>query len=76
MQFNLFTWLREGVKQSVVLGVADAIETIGVPEGSEDANPRFLELIQNENAGNATGGRGGNRRKRLGKSLKDLQPAD
>jgi hypothetical protein len=28
MQFNVFDWIREGVKRSVILGVSDAMETI------------------------------------------------
>ena len=30
-QINFFDWIREGVKQSVLLGVSDAAEQIGVP---------------------------------------------
>ena len=33
MNFNLFLWIREGVKQSVLLGVSDAIEAIGTQLG-------------------------------------------
>lgn len=31
MQLNLFTWIREGVRQSVLLGVSDAVESLGTP---------------------------------------------
>jgi hypothetical protein len=44
MQFNLFDWIRQGVKQSVILGVSDAMEAIGSPEG--DAGPaRLAQLL-------------------------------
>ena len=40
MQFNLFDWIREGVSRSVILGVSDAMEAIGSPEG-EDGRARL-----------------------------------
>ena len=46
MNFNLFLWIREGVKQSILLGVSDAIEAIGTPENSEDISPRLLEFMK------------------------------
>jgi hypothetical protein len=74
MQFNLFLWIREGVKQSVLLGVSDAIEAIGTPDNSEDISPRLLEFMRQDAGGTANGQVSGEtRRKRLGKSLKDLE---
>ena len=35
MQFNLFDWIREGVKRSVIQGVSDAMEAIGNPAGDD-----------------------------------------
>lgn len=74
MSFNLFTSIREGVKQSILLGVSDAIETIGAPDNSDEISPRLLEFLRRDAAGDtekrspaATG------RKRLGRSLKDLE---
>jgi hypothetical protein len=72
MNFNLFTWMREGVKQSILLGVSDAIETIGLPEDSDQMNPKFLEFMRQE-SGQAKGKAGTTRRKRLGRSLKDME---
>ena len=37
MNVNFFDWLRQGVKQSVLLGVSDAIETMGTPTENEDS---------------------------------------
>lgn len=70
MNVNFFEWLRSGVRQSVLLGVSDAIEQIGTPADSDELHPNFAALLQSEAAkpkrGNAAG------RKRLGKSLKDI----
>ncbi len=73
MEFNLFTWIREGVKQSVLLGVSDAIEIVGMPDNSEEISPRLLEFMR-EGSSDANARRKvtETRRKRLGKSLKDL----
>ncbi len=79
MNVNFFEWLRDGVRQSVLLGVSDAIEQIGSPADSEDLHPNVAALLQGEGAGKATkrvganNGGGGNR-KRLGRTLKDLNP--
>ncbi len=76
---NFFEWLRDGVRQSVLLGVSDAIEQIGTPADSEDVHPGVAAFLQSDKtekqrvAGpNAPVGNTGNSRKRLGRSLKDL----
>ncbi len=74
MNFNLFLWIREGVKQSILLGVSDAIEAIGTPENSEDISPRLLEFMkQDRSEGSSKSGGAAGPRKRLGRSLKDLE---
>lgn len=81
---GLFGWIRDGVKQSVLLGVSDAIDTIGSPEETRELNPALLAFAKQSPAalGNAsriddapqrklptaTG------RKRLGRSLRDIEP--
>ena len=36
VNLNLFNWIREGIRQSVLLGVSDALEEIGTaPQGDE-----------------------------------------
>lgn len=73
MEFNLFTWIREGVKQSVLLGVSDAIEIVGMPDNSEEISPRLLEFMRESSSEtNPRRKVTETRRKRLGKSLKDL----
>ncbi len=71
MNVNFFEWLRDGVRQSVLLGVSDAIEQIGTPADSDDLHPNVAALLQGEPA-KAKKTRGGGSRKRLGKSLKEM----
>ena len=74
MQFNLFAWIREGVRQSVLMGVSDAIEHIGTPVGSEDVTPQLKAMLAPRNP-EGLPSRTVNEpapRKRLGRSLKDI----
>lgn len=74
---NFFDWIRDGVRNSVLHGVNDAIEAIGTPEESDDFHPNMVALLQadttttgkpkRKRAGTTTANR-----KRLGKSLKDM----
>ena len=70
MNVNFFEWLRDGVRQSVLLGVSDAIEQIGTPADSDELHPNVAALLTGETtkAKRKTGGG----RKRLGKSLKEI----
>jgi hypothetical protein len=75
---NFFSWLRDGVRQSVLLGVSDAVEQLGTPE-QQELHPSvsgFLQMDRNASPAKSLPGKskqsGG--RKRLGKSLKDLDP--
>lgn len=75
MDVNFFAWLRNGVKQSVLLGVSDAIEDLGVPADAEELHPGVAALLRGEEGGNkrlGTASKGGGR-KRLGKSLKEIE---
>ena len=74
MNVNFFEWLRDGVRQSVLLGVSDAIEQIGTPADSDDLHPNVAAMLQGDvPKTKATKKAGG--RKRLGKSLKDMEAA-
>jgi hypothetical protein len=74
MNFNLFTWVREGVKQSILLGVSDAIETIGAPDPAADISPRLLDFLRKDSGTDASKRPGdGAARKRLGRTLRDLE---
>ena len=80
---GLFNWIRDGVKQSVLLGVSDAIDTIGSPDENRALNPALLSLAKQPLAIQANarmdepGPRklpGASGRKRLGRSLRDIDP--
>lgn len=86
---GLFGWIRDGVKQSVLMGVSDAIDTIGSPDERRELNPALLSFARQGNdgvtvprvedtsarkvGGAASTGAAG--RKRLGRSLRDIDPA-
>ena len=40
---NLFAWIRDGVKDAVLLGVSDAVGDIGTPADGEDIRPHLLQ---------------------------------
>ncbi len=80
MNVNFFEWLRNGVRQSVLLGVSDAIEQLGTPADNDEIHPGVAAFLQSDKAGEkniessspATANSRTNNRKRLGRSLKDL----
>ncbi len=77
MNMNFFEWLRNGVRQSVILGVSDAVEQIGVPDESE-ATPTLAALLGTDTSSTTKPRRKSNStagRKRLGKSLKEMNPS-
>ena len=71
MNVNFFQWLRDSVRRSVLLGVSDAIEQIGTPDS--DSTPDISALLQGDSKSKPRK-RGGSR-KRLGKSLKEMDVA-
>ncbi|MEE2934710.1 MAG: hypothetical protein VYA84_01810 [Planctomycetota bacterium] len=70
MNVNFFEWLRDGVRQSVLLGVSDAIEEIGAPADADKLHPNVAAILTNDKP-KPKSSRGGGR-KRLGKSLKEM----
>lgn len=46
MKINFFDWIREGVRQSVLLGLSDAASDIGSAKDVEVLNQQFLSSIQ------------------------------
>ncbi len=46
MKINFFDWIREGVRQSVLLGLSDAATEIGSATDVEVINQQFLSSIQ------------------------------
>jgi hypothetical protein len=74
MQFNLFEWIREGVKRSVIQGVAEALEVVGSPTGDDAAARLAPYLAAADNSQPALAG--GVKRKRLGRSLRDVEAGE
>ncbi len=79
MNFNFFDWIRDGVKRSVLLGVSDAVQTMGMPQEEESSKDKILSFLQDETDTAAprrrvTGSGSGGQRK-LGRSLNDIQAA-
>ena len=48
MDFNFFEWIREGVKRSVLMGVSDAVETMGAPHDQEVAQSKIMSFLKSE----------------------------
>ncbi|WP_153559108.1 hypothetical protein [Roseimaritima sediminicola] len=79
MNVNFFNWLRDGVRQSVLLGVSDAIDTLGTPADEDQLHPGVAALLRDGEQSSKTGTKrvtsSTRGRKRLGKSLKEIEPA-
>ncbi len=79
--FNFFEWMRNGVKSAVLLGVSDAVEEIGMPTEAEGSDKNMLGFLQNaktqkiSNSSSSSSSSRGGTRKRLGRSLKDIEPS-
>jgi hypothetical protein len=84
MNVNFFGWLRDGVKQSVLLGVGDAIEHLGTPPDQQQLDPRVRAFLNADSPAPALTAQAATatipsstpvaaNRKRLGRSLKDLE---
>lgn len=43
---SFFDWLREGVRQAVVLGLADAVEDVGTRNRGEDLGPALAQSLR------------------------------
>lgn len=75
MQPNFFQWIREGVKQSVLLGVTDAVDQLGTIPHSEKLNEQIRGILDFDDEPRTASGRvapgSSSGRKRLGRSLKD-----
>ena len=71
---NFFNWIREGVRQAVLLGVSEAVESIGTSPDGEDMSKRMLEVIRRggpEMEANTLPASA--KRKKLGRSLGEIQ---
>jgi hypothetical protein len=70
---NFFMWIRESVKRAVLLGVSDAIEQIGPPTEGDEGTQRLLASLRQHVALEGQPGAGASGRKRLGRSLNQIQ---
>ncbi|MEM9828705.1 MAG: hypothetical protein AAF958_19110 [Planctomycetota bacterium] len=78
MELNFFQWLRNSIRQTVLLGVSDAMKTIGAPDEEDELHPQMVAMIENSPVASTpkvtSRAKTTNSRKRLGKSLKELNP--
>ncbi len=79
MDFNFFEWIREGVKRSVLMGVSDAVETMGAPHDPEQARDKIMAFLKEDSETTTTSRRrvsssstAGQRK--LGRSIADIHP--
>ncbi|MBU6221655.1 MAG: hypothetical protein KGR24_02790 [Planctomycetes bacterium] len=86
---SFFQWVREGVRQAVVLGLADAIDDVGTRSRDEDLGASLAQTLRDRLAvtrqptvleapaalasGPTSTAAGG--RKRLGRSIEGLRKA-
>ena len=74
MSFNFFTWIRDGVKQSVLLGVHDAVEHLGPRPDEDPIGERLMGFLQSDPKATASKRIAGKAsRKKLGRTLKEIQ---
>ncbi|MEX0671215.1 MAG: hypothetical protein WD060_12250 [Pirellulales bacterium] len=81
---SFFQWVREGVRQAVVLGLVDAIEDVGTRSRDEDLGANLAQTLRDrlavtkeptvlDSAGATDPASGG--RRRLGRSIEGLRKA-
>jgi hypothetical protein len=80
MNFNIFEYLRNAAKSSILLGVSDAVNTMGMPH-DDAAKEQILPFLRNEIAGEPQVRRISNGTlptgtKKLGRSLNDIAMKD
>lgn len=72
---GFFDWIRQGVKQSVLLGVSDALDSLGSVDPNQTYHPSIAKALGTpQETPESLPGPNRTPRKRLGKSLKDLNP--
>lgn len=77
MNFNFFDWIRQGVKQSVLMGVSDAVGHLGTPREGDEVQQRLLGFLQ-ESPTMAPPARqigASPKHRKLGRTLEDIQAA-
>ena len=75
MKINFFDWIREGVRQSILLGLSDAATEIGSEKDVEVLNQQLLASLQQNRITDETVKATPGRRKALGRSLSQIVEA-
>jgi hypothetical protein len=71
---NFFSWVRDGVRQAVLMGVTDAVGDIGTPPDGDDIGQRLLQAIRTgQPTIEAASSHERTTRKKLGRSLEQIQ---
>ena len=81
MDFNFFEWIREGVKRSVLLGVSDAVETMGTPHDPETSRDKIMSFLKDETEESEVkttrrrvAGSSSTTTRKLGRSISEIHP--
>ena len=74
MSFNFFDWVRDGVKNSVLHGVNDAVNVLGMPheETAKDKILGFLKTDSEAPVRRITSGGTSAGTKKLGRGLSEI----
>jgi hypothetical protein len=70
---NFFTWVRDGVRQAVLMGVSDAVGDIGTPPEGDDIGQRLLQALRTGQPAIDAPSQDRPSRKKLGRSLEQIQ---
>ena len=75
MSFNFFDWVRDGVKNSVLLGVNDAVNAMGMPP-EDSSKDKILSFMRGNSEVEGTSRRlssaATGATKKLGRSLSEI----
>jgi hypothetical protein len=73
VNFNFFNWVRDGVKQSVLMGVSDAVQHLGTPREGDDVQQRLTTFLQDQSTATVAPRLTDNSpRRKLGRTLQDI----
>jgi hypothetical protein len=77
MNVNFFQWIRAGVKQSVLMGVSDAVNELGQPEGGDDVQ-KLLTTAMSMDSGTQSPKKSSTstNRKKLGRTLSEVSASE
>ncbi len=72
---NFFGWIRDGVRQAVLLGVHDAVNDLGAPSEDNDIRIRLAEAVRQPPAALTATAEAvdSSKRRKLGRGLQDIQ---